>query len=63
MAGVGFHKIFTALDIVIVTFTGDIVGQVGSSGLSTGPHLHFELRLAGKAIDPETLIRFDDLQP
>ena len=31
---------------------GDPLGWVGSTGLSTGPHLHFELRLESKAIDP-----------
>jgi murein DD-endopeptidase MepM/ murein hydrolase activator NlpD len=34
--------------------TGTLVGRVGSTGLSTGPHLHFELRLRGAAIDPAT---------
>jgi peptidoglycan hydrolase-like protein with peptidoglycan-binding domain len=34
--------------------TGALVGRVGSTGLSTGPHLHFELRLRGAAIDPAT---------
>src|SRR4051794_8923760 len=34
--------------------TGTLVGRVGSTGLSTGPHLHFELRLRGAAIDPLT---------
>ena len=33
---------------------GDVVGAVGSSGLSVGPHLHFEVRLRGAAIDPVT---------
>jgi peptidoglycan hydrolase-like protein with peptidoglycan-binding domain len=33
------------------------VGLVGSTGHSTGPHLHFELRLRGAAIDPLTAIR------
>ena len=33
---------------------GDLVGRVGSTGRSTGPHLHLELRLRGAAVDPRT---------
>jgi peptidoglycan hydrolase-like protein with peptidoglycan-binding domain len=36
---------------------GDTVGRVGSTGVSTGPHLHFELRLRAAAIDPLTALR------
>ena len=31
---------------------GDRLGAVGSTGASTGPHLHFEIRIDGRAVDP-----------
>lgn len=36
---------------------GEIVGRIGSSGRSTGPHLHFEIRLNGEAVDPQKYLR------
>lgn len=37
---------------------GDVIGLGGSSGRSTGPHLHFETRYKGFAFDPQWIIDF-----
>jgi murein DD-endopeptidase MepM/ murein hydrolase activator NlpD len=36
---------------------GQIVGRVGSTGRSTGPHLHYETRVRGEAVDPDKFLR------
>lgn len=36
---------------------GDIVGAVGSTGRSTGPHLHYEIRRNGRTVDPLRFVR------
>ena len=39
---------------------GELIGYGGSTGYSTGPHLHFETRYLGEPIDPTTFISFKD---
>ena len=55
--GLGYSTLYAHLSAISVSAgdevsSGDRIGSIGSSGLSTGPHLHFELRIDGKAVDP-----------
>jgi len=38
---------------------GDLIGFVGSTGRSTSPHLHYEVRIAGEAVDPTPYLHAD----
>ncbi len=42
---------------------GDVIAYSGNSGNSTGPHLHFEVRPGGSAVDPLPWLRSHDLDP
>jgi murein DD-endopeptidase MepM/ murein hydrolase activator NlpD len=46
------HQDSSSIDVGDHVACGDIVGRVGTSGRSTGPHLHFETRTNGTPEDP-----------
>jgi len=59
--GYGFKTLYAHLSKLRVKTgqtvkRGDIIGEVGNTGLSTGPHLHYEIELKGTAIDPTKYI-------
>jgi len=55
--GYGYSTMYGHLRSIVVrrgqyVRRGQIIGYMGSSGLSTGPHLHYEVRFLGKQINP-----------
>jgi len=42
---------------------GQIIANVGSTGLSTGPHVHYETHVSGKVVDPLTYVLPDGVIP
>ncbi|MDR0730641.1 MAG: M23 family metallopeptidase [Treponema sp.] len=56
----GVYSLYYHLDAIAVSEgetvqTGSILGTSGSTGLATGPHLHWEIRVAGENTDPDAL--------
>ncbi|MEO0540743.1 MAG: M23 family metallopeptidase [Cyanobacteria bacterium P01_A01_bin.105] len=63
--GYGYGTLYAHLsDITVavgdVVNKGDMVGELGNTGRSTGPHLHYEVRRDGEAVDPEIYLRAGD---
>ena len=52
LATIYAHQSVVIARVGYVVSAGEPIGLVGSTGLSTGPHLHFEVRLHGAPIDP-----------
>jgi murein DD-endopeptidase MepM/ murein hydrolase activator NlpD len=60
----GFSSLYSQMDSYSVkegqkVSKGDLVGTIGTSGMTTGPHLHFELKRDGKLVDPADFFQKD----
>ena len=65
--GFGYKSIYAHLDRFNVrkgqkVQRGDVIGFVGNTGMSLAPHLHYEIKLNGKNVDPINYY-FNDLTP
>lgn len=57
----GVYSLYYHLDRLVCTQgdrvkTGELIAQSGSTGLSTGPHLHWEFRVNGMAVSPDWFV-------
>ena len=58
----GYQTMYGHLSRILVSrgdtvAAGQVIAQSGNTGRSTAPHLHFEVRLRGRSIDPTKLVR------
>ena len=59
--GNGYETVFAHLSAIKVQVgdtvkSGDVLGLLGSTGRSTGPHLHYEVQRNGQRLDPEQFL-------
>ncbi len=60
----GFYTRYAHMDKVYVkegqnVQQGEVIGTLGSTGLSTGPHLHYEVRIGTQVVDPQRYLDFN----
>jgi murein DD-endopeptidase MepM/ murein hydrolase activator NlpD len=60
--GLGLYSMYFHLSEILVregqrVSRGQVIGKVGASGRTTGPHLHWGIRLNGARVNPYSLIR------
>ncbi len=65
--GYGYESLYAHMSKIIVkpgekVKRGQVIGYVGNTGRSTGPHLHYEIRKEGRAVNPVHYF-FQDLTP
>jgi murein DD-endopeptidase MepM/ murein hydrolase activator NlpD len=61
----GFETVYAHLSKVLVELNqevtgGEVIALGGNTGRSTGPHLHFEFRYLGNAINPAEIVNFEN---
>jgi murein DD-endopeptidase MepM/ murein hydrolase activator NlpD len=62
--GNGFQTLYGHLSKILVSVGNDIkigqhIGNIGSTGRSTGPHLHYEVRRDGQQINPKPFLNLN----
>lgn len=62
--GNGLHSLYAHASRILVqqgelVLKGQVIGQVGTTGRSTGPHLHFEVHENGHPINPQKFLNLD----